>query len=687
MDSKLMQFLQLLVKNKTVKIDDFITQQKLTARQIRYREAKINDFLIENHLPKVTFKNGVYTLKLSEQQKHQLKELIADIDPYDYKMTTEERQEAIALLLIATNDYITSSSFADKLNISKRTADSDISKLKTKLFPLNLELDAKTSKGYRINGNERDIRNLCVNLLMRNIRLESKQYTDFLPLGKIVYEMYCDLYLEKLLEIIHLVEEDEINKELTYESKLMLLMYLVTMIKRMSMGNVIEDYPKTYDNQPQNRNYAIALNIAAQIEDKFSISVPVKEVCMITMYLEGIQYIVPERYLKTDWMQMQILIDEIVQDMSKRMNVDFTSDKELYVALQAHLGHTFFKIQHNIDIANPDLKEIKEKYLTCFNHLKETIKENKSSLLKGITDSEIGYLVLHFCSSLERRIRMLPPAKVAIVCLNGAATARLLRESILTRFSNISIVAVLPKVDFEILRKMELDFIISSIYLGDIDIPYVIVNPLLTEKDYVEINKMLLNYSEQHTTKEDFDLMYSEFLNNETARDVQHLQENLESSLNQFEQPRLKLYQLLTPSYISFYNKAENWREAVKVSCQILLKNNDVNEMFVQSVIQSIQEAGPYVVFSKGVALVHSEVGCGVNRLAISLTRFEDGVIFNHPLFDPVKIVFCLAPNDYSSHVQALQGLLNLLEKYTVDELCSINDSYDLFKMLEREKW
>ena len=684
MDSKLMEFLQLLVKNKTVRIGDFITQQKLTARQIRYREAKINDFLIENGLPKVTLKNGVYMLDLSEQQKIQLKELITNIDPYDYKMTSEERQEAIALLLIATNDYITSSSFAEKLSISKRTADSDISKLKTKLFPLNLKLDAKTSKGYRINGSERDIRNLCVNLLMRNIKLESKQYTDFLPLGQIVHEIYCDLYLEKVLEIIHLVEEDEGDKELTYESKLMLLMYLVTMIKRMSMGNIIEDYPELYDNQPQNRKYSIALNIASQIEDKFSILVPTKEIYMITMYLEGIQYIVPERYLKTDWMQMQILIDEIIQDMSKRMKVDFTNDKELYIDLQAHLGHTFFKIQHNIDITNLDLKEIKEKYLTCFNHLKETVKENKSSLLKGITDSEIGYLVLHFCSSLERRMRMLPPAKVAIVCLNGAATARLLRESILTRFSNISIIAVLPKVDLQLLRKMELDFVISSINLGNIDIPYVIVNPLLTEKDYVEINKMLMNYSENHTAKYDFDLMYSEFINNETIKDVQHQQDDLDILFNQ---SRLKLYQLLTPSYISFYNKARNWREAVSISCKPLLKNNDVNEMFVQSVVQSIQEAGPYVVFSKGVALVHSEVGYGVNRLAISLTRFEDGVIFNHPLFDPVKIVFCLAPNDYSSHVQALQGLLNLLEKYTIDELCEIDNSYDLFNMLERERW
>lgn len=687
MDSKLMQFLQFLTKNNSIKIEELVTQQKLTPRQIRYRATKINDFLVENGLPELVLKKGVYSLSLSELERHKLEKLIIKMDSYDYKMTSEERQEAIVLLLIATNDYITSASFAEQLNISKRTADSDIAILKTKLFPLNLELEAKTSKGYRISGKEKDIRNLCVNVLMRNIKLENKQYTDFLPLGKIISEVYCFPYLEKILEIIHLVESDDISNELTYESKLMLVMYLITMMKRISLGKVINDYPKSYDNQPQNRKYAIALEIASHIESTFSILLPVTEIYLMTRYLEGIQYIVPERYLKTDWMQMQILIDEIVQEMSEKMQINFTDDQDLYIALQAHLGHTFFKIQHNIDITNPDLNEIKEKYLICFNHLKQTIKENRSSLLKGINDDEIGYLVLHFCSSLERKMRMLPPARVAIVCLNGAATSRLLRESILTRFNNINIVALVSKVDINFIEKMDLDFVISNIDLGEIGTPYVIVNPLLTAKDYIEINKMLMKYSEQLTTKSDFDEAYNDITDYKSFSEEAEIQNNSETIFIQKEQQKFKLYQLLTPKYISFNNKAKNWKEAVTISCAPLLKNNDVNEKFVDSVIQSIQEAGPYVVFTKGVALVHSEVGCGVNRLSISFTRFEDGVEFKHPLFDPVKIIFCLAPKDFSSHVQALQGLLALLEKYSVDELCEIENSEQLFKIIERENW
>ncbi len=687
MDSNLIKFLQLLAKGNVVKITDLITQHKLTARQIRYRVTKINDFLLDNGLPIVALKKGTYSLLLNKQQKKQLEELVSNFNFYDYKMNSDERQEAIALLLIATDEYVTSSSLADQLDISKRTTDSDIVKLRERLIPLDLKLDAKSSKGYRILGNERDIRNLCVNLLTRNIELKNDKYTSILPIGKIIHGSYCNAYLEDILNIIHFVES-EISKELTYESKLLLSMYLVTMLKRTSMGNIIEKYPKTFDKQPQSRNYAIALNIASQIEEELSILIPNIEVYMITMFLEGIQYIVPERYLKTDWMEMQIVIDEIIQEMSNKMNVDFTNDKELYFSLQAHLGHTIFKVKHKLDIVNPDLREIKRKYFVCFNDLKEIIKENQSPLLKGIKDDEIGYLVLHFCSSLERKMRMLPPAKVAIVCINGAAAAQLLRESILTRFSNIAILAVVTKFDLQILKKMNLDFVISSIDIGKNDIPYVVVNPLLTEKDYIEINKMLIKYYKLETIKDDSYYINSKCITNDLIENENQTKEKLELMYSHQEKhQRLKLHQLLTPKYISFKNKAKTWREAVKISCVPLLENGDVSEIFLDSVIQSIQEVGPYVVFSKGVALVHSDIGYGVKRMAVSLTRFEDGVAFNHDQFDPVKVIFCLAPIDYSSHVQALQGLLNLLNEYTIEELCKIDNSNELFERLEREKW
>ena len=99
------------------------------------------------------------------------------------------------------------------------------------------------------------------------------------------------------------------------------------------------------------------------------------------------------------------------------------------------------------------------------------------------------------------------------------------------------------------------------------------------------------------------------------------------------------LAQLLGPKKVLCRRRAAGWEDAVRQACEVLVRAGDVTEEFTRSAIQSVRGAGPYIVIMPGVALVHSEMGKGVKRLAMSLVTFENDVCFHHPTNDPVRLV------------------------------------------------
>lgn len=682
-------------KSNTHSIVELMDSFSITERQVRYEIKKINYFLKENSINEICLEKGNYSLCLEEQEWDRLQTIMSSINTYEYVMSSEERRDAILLLLINAKDYLTSQSFADYLNVSKRSIDNDIKKLKTEVRKWNLNIVSQQSKGCRLEGNEVTIRNLCVKLLHANISSDKGGRGNESPIDSIIHEVYCDNYLGQLLEIINNIERNEIHKEITYDSKFLLILYLLTMIKRIEAEHYVKEFPTVYGDSPNSRKYAMALKLATLIENSFSIRVTDSEKYVIAMYLEGVQYVVPDSNYREDWSKTVVLVSEIIRRVSKIIDVDLSIDKDLFSALQAHMIPTSFKIQNNLQIKNPQLDEIKEKYSTCYRALKDTLLEIDSPLINGITDDEIGYMVLHFCAAIERRKRMMPSARVAVVCLYGAATSRLLRETLLSKFPNLSIEAIVSQVDLNALKKLNIDFIISSVDLRNTEIPVVVVNPILDDNDLSSINRMIKKYSGR-ISNESFDQkLYAEIIEKvshfieeeETESFSKELAECFKDSyINghlQAVHPRLK--ELLDRNHIRIGETASNWKEAVKKTSIILEDMGEVDNDFVESAISSIVEVGPYVVITDGVALVHNELGHGVKSLSMAMATFPEGVSFSHSKYDPVYIIFALAAIDFNSHVEALQDLLNILENYNAGQIKDMNKSEILELLAEGE--
>lgn len=140
--------------------------------------------------------------------------------------------------------------------------------------------------------------------------------------------------------------------------------------------------------------------------------------------------------------------------------------------------------------------------------------------------------------------------------------------------------------------------------------------------------------------------------------------------------------ELVTLQRIGSRKKAENWQEAIRRAGELLLENGDIEEKYIDNMIDSVHELGPYIVLTKGFALAHAAPSEVVKRTGISLINLEKPVDFGSSN-DPVSVVMCMACVDKQSHIEHLQKLaVKLMEEEMIDKLGRCETDDELYKTI-----
>lgn len=146
--------------------------------------------------------------------------------------------------------------------------------------------------------------------------------------------------------------------------------------------------------------------------------------------------------------------------------------------------------------------------------------------------------------------------------------------------------------------------------------------------------------------------------------------------------------ELVDKNRICFHEKFNSWEEAIAASCQPLIKDNSIESVYVDAIIECVKKYGPYIVLAPNIAMPHSQEGAvGVNDTGISFMKVEEPVHFEegNPEKD-ARLFFVLASVDHNVHLQNMEKLamllLNdelveeLLVAKTVEELLAIDKKY-----------
>lgn len=135
---------------------------------------------------------------------------------------------------------------------------------------------------------------------------------------------------------------------------------------------------------------------------------------------------------------------------------------------------------------------------------------------------------------------------------------------------------------------------------------------------------------------------------------------------------------MLDRDHIRIRVKAADWEEAIRRAGSILAEMGSIQPSYIESMIQSVRDLGPYIVILPGLALAHAAPGDAVKKSDISLITLDTPVNFGSPN-DPVSVVLCLACTDSSSHLEHLSRIAEILmEEHRIEEIAAASDASEI---------
>jgi len=145
----------------------------------------------------------------------------------------------------------------------------------------------------------------------------------------------------------------------------------------------------------------------------------------------------------------------------------------------------------------------------------------------------------------------------------------------------------------------------------------------------------------------------------------------------------MKLLDVLPEKSIGLDEIAENWQHAMKLAGEYLMKNEGIEERYIDAMISAVETIGPYMVVAPGIAIAHARPEDGAIKICLSLVRLKNPVNFGSKSNDPVDLIFGLAGVDHDSHISILRDLASLLQnKNAINTIRKLKSTEEIVQYL-----
>ena len=121
---------------------------------------------------------------------------------------------------------------------------------------------------------------------------------------------------------------------------------------------------------------------------------------------------------------------------------------------------------------------------------------------------------------------------------------------------------------------------------------------------------------------------------------------------------------------------------ALRAIGRIMVESKSVKPVYVENMIASYKEFGPYFVIAPGVAIAHAKPDESVIRDDIALMICHHPVVFNSHN-DPVSMLFGLCATGSHQHMEVLMQVANLLSDTEAQkQIMGVTSEHELFELL-----
>ncbi|WP_312889803.1 BglG family transcription antiterminator [Pelorhabdus rhamnosifermentans] len=675
-------FIFIASTNEFIKITALAEQFRTTSRVIRYNLDKIDEFLSFNHFPKLIRKQhvGVHYDGTKEIIDRAMKKL-QQPEIYHYRLGPEERVDVLLAVLLQQQDYITIDFLADKLFVSRGTVIKDLGRVRAFLIENKLFLQSSTNHGIKVVGEEKYLRRVSIALFMKTLAVNGSlqnNSSDSSQVHAVVKSEIIRLFQDIDIPFIEkCIIDGEKQLETTFSDEAFqgLVIHIAIAIKRIRLGRDIIMSNKDLTSYEITKEFATASFIARQLEEHFHIEVPYGEIGYITVHLLGSNVYAVHHENSENWAILQVLTGKILRAVSERLHEDcLIQDKSLFNGLIDHLRPAIYRLKNDLKVKNPILNEIMNNYHALFEIVKDSMVPVESYVGKGFNDEEIGYFTLHFGAALLRlNEQSMSEKKVLVVCSTGLGTAQLLASRLQQKF-NVEIVDIIAYHQVQsVLQNHDVDLIVTTLSMPFESLPFVQVSPLLGEADMEKLKKYLTQYNFQ--PKDIFSQVVHLI---EQNCQINHYDELVQGLTKIFRMEKFNIQKevvppllkdLLIESTIRLNVEVKDWEEAIRIGGELLEGGGFVEHRYIDAMIRTVKEMGPYIVIVKGIAMPHARPEDGAKKIGMALLTLKKPVEFGNKENDPVNVVIFLCAIDNVTHLKALAELMQLLDDEAFKQL------------------
>jgi len=592
-------------------------------------------------------------LILLEKDIMKIQDRLNHMDTYSYKMSREERQIYIIAELLMSQDYITMQNLAKKLNVSRNTILNDFETVKDYCLAFNVNVLMKSSKGIKIECDQKDRNNLLMQIFHEDDYMEKSFFHQLIQrkLGmKIPLEMIKE-DLREYMEQQHMLVSDRV---FSYVS-----IYLFVILNRK-----INKKRRTVEKLTGDTASDNLLNWFA---DKYEVSINKNDVKDFGRYMKQHDFNISSEQKEINDVELYGIIVYFLQMVGEDIECSLQSDTVLIESLLEHIrtlkNWEDYDFEMPLSDELPIPKEILEK----------TIEKNSIILERylgyPLTKEMKESIMIHICAAFVRNLEYLNLLEVLIVCPGSMATGKYLEAQVKNYF-DFRVAAVIPSRDVEeFLKSNKIDFVISTVNVRSESVPCVKVQAQLTMNDINAIQNIafLLGRKENKSENESryveqnfLDVMKT-FLEKLDASKRDEFFDEVYALMETKIQSTGKsiLAQMLDPSKIMIKQEKITWEQGILQAADILEKKGCVGSDYGKKAVENVKEYGDYIIISKGIALAHAgKKEAHVYKDGLSLVMCPEGIEFTEG--NIVYLVFCFAVAEEKDYLKLFQEIIAL---------------------------
>lgn len=615
---KQLAIIKLLVNSPNKTIEEISSSLNISTRTVKRYIDYINDEY--NGKLSVVLKRGVgYEIKGEEKD-------IQDVILNNINESDPNIRLVTLMLLLADEDEITGEVLSEKLLVSFSTLTKCIPELKSELSKYDLELSFRPHYGYKLVGNEFNIRAMMMdkgfyyhNSTLTGTRIVNILSEEFDLIDEITYEV-----LKKNNVVI--ADRDMAN----------LLMRITISLSRARSKKQITSFE--INEQIKHHNYDTVFEIMKNLSTKMAIDLDPSEYNYVSVYSGFMLYrfevngIVVEEEIRS-------FSEKILKMISDISGINYAGDQGILKALSIHLKIMLHRLKNNNPSQNPLIETIKKDYPLEMNYAILIAKEIQNKYQVYVNEEEIGYLAVHLATY---NIKTKKQQRAVILCNYGLGTSQLIKERINDEIKDLEIIGIFPVHYLELALTQDVDYIISTIpiqnYQGD--------KPLIVIENVLGLDSI-----------------------QKLKEESKKLSKHLHSMSNYFcEDCFFKL-------------KATSQKEVMDTLCNNLRKRDGFTDEIINSIYEreeiSSTDIGNYI------AIPHT-LSKGEFKSVVSIAILDQPIQWNN---EKVKVVFmiCLNKKD-SSNIAIFKELYKVFSSATsVEKLVSSRSFSEFIAVLERE--